>query len=140
MGDLVQPGPGPGRILERVIRPVGLHERVLGEVGGHLGLPDHAREVRVDLGVMAGEQDLDLGTDGGVAAGASRTAVAVDRRSSVARRAPRVALECQADPPCREPVVDLGDRVHRASAVSKASRTERGEHEPGVETRRDADV
>ena len=37
MGDLVQPRPGVGRIRQRGVVPIGLHEGVLGHVGGHLG-------------------------------------------------------------------------------------------------------
>ncbi len=61
VGDLVQPGAGVLGLLEGLVVPVGLDERVLGQVGGELGLAEHPEEIGVDLAVMLGEQGLDEG-------------------------------------------------------------------------------
>ena len=59
VGDLVEPGAGVLRLLERLVVLVGLDEGVLGQVRGELGLAEHAQEVGVDLAVVLGEQGLD---------------------------------------------------------------------------------
>ena len=59
VGDLVQPRAGVLGLLERVVVLVRLDERVLGQVGGELGVAHHAQEVGVDLAVVLGEQRLD---------------------------------------------------------------------------------
>ena len=61
VGDLVQPGTRVLGLLERVVGAVGLHERVLREVRGEIGVAEHAQEVRVDLVLVLGEQLLDEG-------------------------------------------------------------------------------
>ena len=65
MGDLVQPRPGVGRILERVVGAVGLDEGVLGQVRRELGVAQHPDQVGVDLAVMLLEEllDEDVGAD-----------------------------------------------------------------------------
>ena len=66
MGDLVEPGAGVLGLLERLVVPVGLDERVLGQVGGQLGLAKHPQQVGVDLAVVPAEERLD--EDGGLVA------------------------------------------------------------------------
>ena len=58
VGDLVQPRPRVLGLLERVVVLVRLDERVLGHVGGDLGVAHHAHEVRVDLVLVRREQRL----------------------------------------------------------------------------------
>ena len=61
VGDLVQPRARVLGLLERVVVLVRLDERVLGEVGGQLGLAEHAQQVGVDLVVMFRKERLDEG-------------------------------------------------------------------------------
>ena len=61
VGDLVQPGTRVLGLLERVVGAIGLHERVLREVRGEVGVAEHAQEVGVDLVLVLGEQLLDEG-------------------------------------------------------------------------------
>ena len=59
VGDLVQPRPRVLRLLQRLVVLVRLDERVLGHVGGDLGVAHHPQEVGVDLALVLGEQRLD---------------------------------------------------------------------------------
>ena len=68
-GDLVQPGAGASGILERLEGAVGLDEGLLGQVGGQLVVPEHAREVGVDLAGVQPEELLDDGSRGRSVAG-----------------------------------------------------------------------
>ena len=59
MGDLIEPGAGVLRLLERVVALVCLDERVLGQVRGELGFAKHSEQIRVDLVVVLGEERFD---------------------------------------------------------------------------------
>ena len=127
VGDLVQPGPGVLRLLERVVVPVGLDERVLGQVGGELRVAQHPEQVGVDLAVVLGEQrprrtPAASSLVPGAAHGAARARARPARAIAAVERARRSTTS---GAPC-------GMGPERAAVCGARSSAQRRGHPPGV--------
>ena len=63
-GDLEEPRPGLGPILEGTVRSKGLDEGILRQVGREFRIVQHADESAIDLAVVSSKQGVDEGMGG----------------------------------------------------------------------------